>query len=68
MLAIGLFAVSPADAARHKKIKPASVHAVPIYAQPVSHPAYRPAWVAPQQCVTDDGYGRFVPCDVGDAR
>jgi hypothetical protein len=30
--------------------------------------AKRPAWAAPQQCLSDDGYGRFLPCDVGDGR
>ena len=25
----------------------------------------RPAWAAPQQCFTDDGYGRFTPCEGG---
>ena len=66
-LVIGLLALSPADAARHKKVKAAPAQAAPVYSQP-AHSPYRPAWIAPQQCVTDDGYGRFVPCDVGDAR
>jgi hypothetical protein len=30
--------------------------------------ANRPAWAAPWQCVTDDGYGRYLPCAVGDGR
>jgi hypothetical protein len=25
----------------------------------------RPAWAAPWQCFTDEGYGRFRPCDAG---
>jgi hypothetical protein len=25
----------------------------------------RPVWAAPQQCFTDDGYGRFTPCEGG---
>jgi hypothetical protein len=68
VLVVGQFGVTSADAARHKKIKAAPAQAAPVYTQPAGHPPYRPAWMAPQQCVTDDGYGRFLPCDVGDAR
>ena len=25
----------------------------------------RPPWAAPQQCFTDEGYGRFTTCDNG---
>jgi hypothetical protein len=25
----------------------------------------RPAWAAPGDCFTDDGYGRFWPCSAG---
>jgi hypothetical protein len=25
----------------------------------------RPHWAAPQQCFTDEGYGRYTPCDSG---
>ncbi len=61
-----LSGLSSADAAaRHKhKIRPAVTQAVPAV-QPV---ARRPVWAAPWQCFTDDGYGRYLPCDVGDGR
>jgi hypothetical protein len=65
VLIAGLFGVTPADAARHKKVQ---VTAQPVEAQPVSRPMARPAWAAPQQCLTDDGYGRFLPCGLGDGR
>ena len=49
-----------------------STRSAPPVAQsaPVMQPAVanRPVWAAPQQCYTDDGYGRFLPCDVGDGR
>lgn len=61
-LTIGLFGMPPADAAQHKKVR------APVEAQPVSRPMARPAWAAPQQCLTDDGYGRFLPCGLGDGR
>jgi hypothetical protein len=28
-------------------------------------PGPRPPWAAPWQCFTDEGYGRFRPCDAG---
>ena len=65
---IVIAAMSPAEAAaRHKhKVR------APAVAQraPVVQPAFarRPTWAAPQQCFTDEGYGRFLPCDVGDGR
>ena len=64
---LALFATSPADAAaRHKhKVNPAVTQSAPV----VPAVARRPALgAAPQQCLTDDGYGRFLPCDVGDGR
>jgi hypothetical protein len=64
-LAIGLCGMSRADAAHHKKTK-AAAH--PAEVQPVSRPMARPPWAAPQECLTDDGYGRFLPCSVGDGR
>jgi len=61
LLAVG---ASPADAARHKKVKHAAPRHTPAYVQP----ANRPPWAAPQQCLTDNGYGRYLPCDLGDGR
>ena len=66
---IAIAALSPADAAPRNKHK---VRAAPAVTQPAPamYPAVanRPVWAAPQQCFTDEGYGRFVPCDVGDSR
>ena len=49
----------------HKRAHPygpavAYVPASPYYA---AHP--RPIWGAPQQCFTDEGYGRYWPCGAG---
>jgi len=63
-LVIGLSGISSADAARHKKVRAAAPQPAAVYAQP----AGRPAWIAPQECVTNDGYGRFLPCAIGDGR
>lgn len=63
-LAIGLCGMARADAAHHKKAKAAPQ---PAEVQ-VSRPMARPPWAAPQQCFTDDGYGRFLSCSTGDGR
>jgi hypothetical protein len=65
---IVIAAMSPADAASRHKHK---VRATPVATQraPVQPAvANRPVWAAPQQCYTDDGYGRFLPCDLSDGR
>jgi hypothetical protein len=66
---IAFAGLSPVDAATRDKHKVRPAPAV-TQSAPVVQPAYarRPAWAAPQQCLTDDGYGRFLPCDVGDGR
>jgi len=71
---IALAGMSPADAAprhKHKVRAPVSTQAAPAV-QPAftNRPTFanRPTWAAPQQCYTNDGFGRFLPCDVGDGR
>ncbi len=67
VVAVVIAGMSPAEAAaRHKhKVNPAVTQSAPV----VPAVARRPALgAAPQQCLTDDGYGRFLPCDVGDGR
>jgi len=52
-------------AARHKakhQLKPAAAQVAPSYQEASPN---RPRWAAPQQCFTDDGYGRFTPCEGG---
>ena len=67
-VAVVIAGMSPAEAAaRHKhKVRPPAVTQRAPLMQPAV--ANRPVWAAPQQCLTDDGYGRFLPCDVGDGR
>jgi hypothetical protein len=58
-----LFAGGSADAApRHKPHK----RAAPAAEIPAPRaPQFRPAWAGPNQCFTDEGYGRYSPCDAG---
>jgi len=62
---VSLFGMPSADAAWHKKTKAAPPAAE---VQPASRAMARPPWAAPQQCFTDDGYGRFLSCSTGDGR
>ena len=64
---IALFAMSSVDAApRHKhEVRTPMVQSVPALQPAV---ARRPAWAVPGQCIIDEGYGRYLPCDVGDGR
>jgi len=65
--AASLAGVSAADAAaKHKRHRatlypPVGVYAVPAY---VARP-YGPIWAMPNECYTDEGYGRFWPCGAG---
>jgi hypothetical protein len=68
-VALVLAGTSSADAARRKGPKPearawqtAAVAARPYYGPAV---AAGPAWAAPGECFTDDGYGRFWSCSAG---
>ena len=62
-LAISLVGTVTADAAKRQKRHFRAVHAAPIAMQQI-YPN-RPIWAAPGQCFSDEGYGRFTPCDVG---
>ena len=67
-LVFGLFGMASADAVRHKKARAVTPQPAPVYAQPAHRPDIRPPWAAPQHCFTNDGYGRFLPCEIGDGR
>jgi hypothetical protein len=65
---IALFAMSSVEAAPRHKHKVRAAPAATQRAPAMPAVANRPVWAAPQQCYTDDGYGRFLPCDVSDGR
>ena len=61
-------AATAADAAPRQKHH--HVARVPQVAAQTNAPAVRapkngPAWGGPNQCWTDEGYGRYAPCDGG---
>ena len=64
---LSLACVSAADAATKKKKVHHSAGA-PVVAAPV-HPNYPgtrgPLWANPNECYTDEGYGRYWPCGAG---
>ena len=62
------FSLTSADAAARHKHRHARVPhvAAQTYAPPVVRgPQVGPAWSGPNQCWTDEGYGRYAPCDTG---
>jgi hypothetical protein len=61
------FSVGAADAATKHKRKHVRHAPAAAYLPALPYPAYRarPPWAAPHQCFTDEGYGRFRPCDAG---
>ena len=75
---IAAFAVLGASAADagHRKYKrhgyygngPVVVYGSPYraygYQRYPDHPPNRPAWTRGTECYTDEGYGRFSPCDM----
>ena len=50
---------------KHHRAAPAAYGAAQSYAPVVRGPQVGPAWAGPNQCWTDDGYGRYAPCDGG---
>jgi hypothetical protein len=65
-LATALIGTVSADAATRNKHHPRAARAVQLQ-HPSAYPEFpsRPRWAAPQQCFTDDGYGRYTPCEGG---
>ena len=69
----GAVAIPVAQAAHKAKHKVRVVHNQAAVVPAVAADPYaayyrsgpRPPWAAPWQCFTDEGYGRFRPCDAG---
>jgi len=50
--------IATADAGgRHKRHHARATYAAPVAMRPVG-----PPWAGPNQCFTDEGYGRYSPC------
>jgi len=64
--ALSLAGAGVADAA-HKGKRHKARHHAPVAAfvpvSPMAIPGPRPIWAAPGSCWTDEGYGRYLPCD-----
>ena len=67
--AVLLAGIGAADATSHQK-RYKAVRSAPVAAYVPVYPVVpnRPVWAAPWQCFTDEGYGRFRPCDAGPNR
>ena len=70
LAALSILGVSVADAAQRKHKRQKVVRHIPVVMQGPAlqafpnHPPTRPAWTRGSECYTDDGYGRFLPCDL----
>jgi len=66
-LATAMLATAADAAPRHKHhhVAHAPQVAAQTYAPAVRAPQIGPAWSGPNQCWTDEGYGRYAPCDSG---
>lgn len=71
LAALSILGAGVADAAqrKHKRQKVVRHHAPVVMQGPAlqaypGHPPTRPAWTRGTECYTDDGYGRFLPCDL----
>lgn len=54
-----------ADAASKRKkpkVRPAPIGTLQA---PASARTPGPSWAGPNECYTDDGYGRYLPCGIG---
>jgi hypothetical protein len=62
-------AIGPASAAtRHRASAPhaaseSTMNEVPVAARAPGYTQTGPAWRGPNECFTDEGYGRFTSCD-----
>ena len=66
LAALSLAGIGIADAATKKKVnhaQPAPTVAAPVY--PYSARTPGPIWANPNECFTDEGYGRYWPCGAG---
>jgi hypothetical protein len=68
MSALSLAALSSAEAgSKHKRhnVERHGVAAAFVPAAPIGVRASGPPWALPWECFTDEGYGRYRPCNVG---
>jgi hypothetical protein len=67
LAAVSLAGIGTADAAAKKKkvrqAAPTAAIALPV--QPHSARTPGPVWANPNECFTDEGYGRYWPCGAG---
>jgi hypothetical protein len=66
LAALSLTCVGTADAATKKRVyhaAPPPAATVPAYSYSARTPG--PAWANPNECYTDEGYGRYWPCGAG---
>ncbi|TMJ02907.1 MAG: hypothetical protein E6G97_11200 [Alphaproteobacteria bacterium] len=62
--ALSFAATGAADAKnRHKRYR--AYYGVYVHVSPYAARTPGPPWAAPWECYTDEGYGRYRPCNAG---
>jgi hypothetical protein len=58
-----------AKARKHKPAPPAHAWSAPGAQQPARMIEVRPGlWISSYGCISDEGYGRYLPCDLTDGK
>jgi hypothetical protein len=66
VVAFSFASLDSADAAsKRKRQKVRSAPVVTMPAKPVIARTPGPSWAGPNDCFTDEGYGRYWPCGAG---
>ena len=66
VVALCLSGIDTADAAsKRKRQKVRSVPVVTMPAKPAIARTPGPSWAGPNECFTDEGYGRYLQCGAG---
>jgi len=63
--ALAISTIVPASAATRHRAPAPSLNDAPVAARASGYTQTGPVWRAPNECFSDEGYGRFTSCDAG---
>jgi hypothetical protein len=63
--ALAVSAIAPASAATRHRAPAPSLNDGSVAARATGYSQTGPVWRAPNECFSDEGYGRFTSCDAG---
>ena len=62
---VAIIGAATADAATRRHKQPARAATTATTVAPAQRPQIGPPGAGPNQCWSDEGYGRYSPCDAG---